>query len=99
ELETCGGSLAPYRFDCVVSNAALEHVGDVARGVAELLPSLKGDAWMFHEVDLRCHARFAAVSPLHFLTVPAPLWRWMGSRVGAPNRLRINAYREMFARA
>jgi hypothetical protein len=96
ELERCAPALAPYRFDCVVSNAALEHVSDVGGGFAELLPSLKSDAWMFHEVDLRCHSRFAAVSPLHFLTVPEPVWHWMGSRLGAPNRLRINGYRRIF---
>jgi len=99
ELESCAGSLAPYRFDCVVSNAALEHLIDVARGFAQLLPSVNADAWMFHEVDLRCHSRFAAVSPLHFLTVSEPVWHWMGSRLGAPNRLRINQYRKIFAEA
>ena len=99
ELESCARALAPYRFDCVVSNAALEHLVDVAGGFAQLLPSLKSDAWMFHEVDLRCHSRFVAVSPLHFLTVPEPVWHLMGSRLGAPNRLRINGYRKIFAEA
>jgi hypothetical protein len=99
ELERCAPALAPYRFDCVVSNAALEHMSNVKGGFAELLPSLKSEAWMFHEVDLRCHSRFAAVSPLHFLTVPEPVWHWMGSRLGAPNRLRINGYRKIFAEA
>ena len=99
ELESCARALAPYRFDCVVSNAALEHLADVAGGFAQLLPSLKADAWMFHEVDLRCHSRFAAVSPLHFLTVREPIWNWMGSRLGAPNRIRINVYRKIFAEA
>ena len=99
EFESCASALAHYRFDCVVSNAALEHLVDVAGGFAQVLPSVKSDAWMFHEVDLRCHSRFSAVSPLHFLTVPQPLWHLMGSRLGAPNRVRVNAYRQIFKQA
>ena len=68
-------------------------------GVPLMAALLKSDAWMFHEVDLRCHNRFERVCPLHFLTVPDRLWWLMGSRLGAPNRLRINTYRKAFAAA
>ena len=96
-LEDAHRALAANSFDCAVSNATLEHVRDVTAGVAALAAVLKTDAWMFHEVDLRCHRRFEKISPLHFLTISNTLWRLMGSRLGAPNRIRINTYRKAFS--
>ncbi len=98
-LEEAERALGGRLFDCALSNATLEHVRDVAGGVEAMAARLKGDAWMFHEVDFRCHGRFERISPLHFLTVPDRLWWLMGSRLGVPNRLRINTYRDAFAAA
>lgn len=97
-LEQAGGLLENRSFDCVLSNAVLEHLADVRGAFAALRPYLRRHAWMFHEVDLRCHGRFEAVSPLHFLTIPRWAWHLMGSRLGIPNRLRLPAYRDIFQR-
>jgi hypothetical protein len=97
-LEEAGRLLEWQGFECVVSNAVLEHLSDVGEAFEALRPHLARDAWMFHEVDLRCHGRFEVWSPLYFLTIPGWLWRLMGSRLGIPNRLRLPAYHGVFER-
>jgi hypothetical protein len=98
-IERARERLKHQKFDCVLSNAALEHVGSVDAAVHATASLLKRSGWMFHEVDLRSHGRYEAVSPLYFLTISHKLWRIMTSRVGAPNRSRIGVYRKAFADA
>ena len=95
-LEQCASVLAAGGFDCALSNAALEHVKDVVAGIVAMGTVLAPDGWMFHEVDFRCHGRFAGISALHFLTIPEVRWQAMGANLGAPNRSRINTYRRVF---
>jgi hypothetical protein len=60
--------LADGSVDVVVSNAALEHVRDIAAVARELARVSRPGAWQFHQIDLRDHRDFTR--PLEHLLMP-----------------------------
>jgi SAM-dependent methyltransferase len=80
-------------FDLVVSNAALEHVDDVAglfRRLAELVPP---GGVMLHNVDGKAHMRpFDRIDPLNLHRYSERVYRRLLYFPGAPNRLLSNDY-------
>lgn len=86
------------KVDLVISRAVLEHVNDLPATFRDMYAALKPGGISIHMVDLKSHGLHRN-NPLDFLTWPAWLWSLMYSAKGAPNRLRINAYREAAAQS
>jgi SAM-dependent methyltransferase len=61
-------SLASGSFDVVLSNAVLEHAGDLAQIAAELKRISAPGAWHFHQIDFRDHDDMSR--PLEHLLIP-----------------------------
>ncbi len=61
-------SLAAGSFDVVLSNAVLEHAGDLAKVAAELKRVSAPGAWHFHQIDFRDHENMNR--PLEHLLIP-----------------------------
>ncbi len=78
-------------FDVVFSHNVVEHLTDVramARGTFE---ALRPGGVAVHRVDFGPHDLWVRrADPLEWLTIPEPVWRWMGSNRGTPNRLRLH---------
>lgn len=85
-------------YDLILSRAVLEHVGNLPRTVVDMARALKPGGITIHEVDLRSHG-LDRYKTFDFLTWPESAYRLMFSRKGFPNRLRVNTYRDLFARA
>jgi SAM-dependent methyltransferase len=84
--------------DLVLSRAVLEHVNDLEATFADARAAVAPTGKVVHLVDLRSHGLHRN-NRLDFLTWPEWLWRAMYGFKGAPNRLRIDAYRAAAQRA
>jgi hypothetical protein len=84
--------------DIVISRAVLEHVDDLPATFRDMARALAPHAVAVHKVDLKSHGLHRG-NRLDFLTWPERLWSLMFSGKGAPNRLRIDQYRNEAARA
>jgi SAM-dependent methyltransferase len=82
--------------DLVLSRAVLEHVNDLPATFRDMYAALKPGGIAIHLVDLKSHGLHCN-NPLDFLSWPTWLWSLMYSAKGAPNRLRVNAYRDAAA--
>lgn len=82
--------------DLAISRAVLEHVNDLPATLQDLARALRPGAVTVHKVDLRSHGLHES-TPLDFLLWSGALWSAMYSAKGAPNRLRIDAYRRALA--
>jgi SAM-dependent methyltransferase len=95
-IEEATRHLEPASFDAVVSISALQHTSDLEATLHSLAQLLKPGGTMVHQVDLGDMGLFTGHGghPLEMLTLPARLYRAMGSQLGTPNRERIATYRE-----
>lgn len=84
--------------DIVLSRAVLEHVDDLPATFMDMAHALRPGARAIHKVDLKSHGLHRR-NRLDFLTWPERLWGMMFSSKGAPNRLRLDRYRELAPRA
>jgi SAM-dependent methyltransferase len=98
-IEEGAARVPERRFDLIVSVAVLEHVYDLPASFRAMDALLAAGGVMVHQVDLRDHGMFSAGGrhPLEFLTIRDPIYRLMTSHTGAPNRERIDTYRELVA--
>jgi SAM-dependent methyltransferase len=97
-IESLHDAVSPG-LDVLFSYNVVEHLSDVAAlaRASERLLAPRGVA--VHRVDFGPHdVWFARGSDLEWLTIPDTVWRWMGSRRGAPNRLRYHEVVEQLAR-
>ncbi|MDZ7752502.1 MAG: methyltransferase domain-containing protein [Gammaproteobacteria bacterium] len=78
--------------DLIYSRAVLEHVNDLEATFLDMARALRPGGVMIHQVDLKSHGLHRR-NPLDFLTWPPFLWNAMYSHKGAPNRWRVDAYR------
>jgi len=92
EIEKISKVFKKEKFDMIISNAVLEHVGDLKRAFQLMSQIIKPGGTIVHEVDLACHNRFVGMHPLAFLTFSNKRWVRMGSNLGQPNRFRYNHY-------
>jgi SAM-dependent methyltransferase len=85
-------------MDLVFSQAAFEHLDDVAHTVQQLSAVCKPGAMMVAEIDLKTHSRWIRVKD------PNNIYRYSNGVYGAfwfrgmPNRMRPYQYRELFER-
>lgn len=88
DLASPPGDLPDASFDIIVSNAVLEHVGDVKQTAIELARLTKPGGIGIHQVDFRDHRNFDL--PLGFLTVDDDEYRdiFDSSNNGNGNRVR-----------
>lgn len=84
--------------DLVISRAVLEHVNDLPATFRDMYAALKPGGIAIHQVDLKSHGLHRE-NPLDFLCWPTWLWSLMYSEKGVPNRLRVNAYRDVVAQS
>jgi SAM-dependent methyltransferase len=84
--------------DMVISRAVLEHVDDLSATCRDMAQVLVPGGTAVHQVDLKSHGLHRG-NRLDFLTWPEPLWKMMFSGKGAPNRLRVDSYREAIREA
>lgn len=76
-------------YDTIVSNACLEHVGDVSGLLARLRELGAPGALMVHQIDGKAHMRwFRDHDPLNHLRYSEHIYRRVLDFPGAPNRLR-----------
>lgn len=92
-----GVSGAIEQCDLVVSRTVLEHVNKLQDAFLDMARALKAGGLAVHKVELCSHGLHES-TVLDFLTLPHWLWNLMCSGKGAPNRLRIDAYRNALAR-
>lgn len=83
--------------DIVLSRAVLEHVDSLDATFVDMERALRKGGIAAHQVDLKSHGLHRE-NPLDFLTWPEWLWRSMYGAKGAPNRWRIDRYREVLTR-
>lgn len=80
-------------FDLIVSNATLEHVGDVPATLRRLRALAAPGATMVHHVDGRTHMRpFISRDPLNVHRHGRRVYSTLLSFPGAPNRLLASDY-------
>jgi SAM-dependent methyltransferase len=84
--------------DLVLSRAVLEHVNNLPATIADTAEALVPGGRAVHLVDLRSHG-FHRGNRFDFLTWPEWLWHLMFSAKGAPNRIRIDRYRDTVQRS
>ncbi|MFY9344349.1 MAG: methyltransferase domain-containing protein [Planctomycetota bacterium] len=81
--------------DVVISNAFLEHIPDVARGVREIARITKPGGYSVHNIDMTDHRRYAnAAGPLDFLTEASS-----SPILHHSNRLRLSDFAAIFEAA
>jgi len=85
------------QVDIIFSRAVLEHVNDLSRTFIDMQLALKPGGLMIHKVDLGGHG-LEGQNCLDFLTWPESWWNLMYSQKGAPNRCRVDVYREELKR-
>jgi SAM-dependent methyltransferase len=102
-VERAAALFPPASFDLIVSRAVLEHVADLEAAWRAMTALLSPGGAMWHKVDLRHHGYYAHRHPLHFLTIPEPMWRLVSSPDPTLNRARRPDYARLagasFARA
>lgn len=82
--------------DLIISRAVLEHIHDLPASFMDMRQALRKGGFAIHQVDLKSHGLHRR-NPLDFLTWPQWLWNWMYSEKGAPNRWRVDRYRQVVA--
>lgn len=87
-----------HTVDITLSRAVLEHVNDLFGTFSDMEQALVPGGMCLHLVDLKSHG-LHRYNRLDFLTWPPLLWWCMYSYKGAPNRWRIDRYRDALARA
>lgn len=92
-----GLSAFDNQVDVVYSRAVLEHVNSLHDTLADMEHALRPGGWAVHQVDLKSHGLHRD-NPLDFLNWPTWMWNCMFSNKGAPNRWRIDRYRELLGR-
>ncbi len=85
-------------YDVILSRSVLEHVDRLDTTLDDMALALKPGGLSIHKVDLKSH-NSDRYQPYDFLTWPEPLYRWMYSHKGRPNRWRVDKYRECVQRA
>ncbi len=81
--------------DILFSYNVLEHVSDVAAFARNSFGLLRPAGVAVHRVDFDAHDVWLdRDDPSDWLAIPDVLWGWMGSRRGAPNRLRFHEVQE-----
>jgi len=80
---------ADASFDVIVSNAVLEHVGDVPRTAVEMARLTAPDGVNIHQVDFRDHRDFDR--PLEFLAMPDEAYRHLFDEMMNGNGNRVRA--------
>jgi SAM-dependent methyltransferase len=83
--------------DLLVSNAVLEHAGNLEGLFREMARIMKPGAVMVHAADLGPH-QLSFNTPLDFLAIPEWQWKLMTSHRGAPNRARKSHYERLLAK-
>ncbi|MBI5430597.1 MAG: methyltransferase domain-containing protein [Nitrosomonadales bacterium] len=96
-IKPSGLSKLNGEIDFIFSRAVLEHVNDLDATFDDMAQALQPNGIVLHQVDLRSHGLHRR-NPLDFLTWPTVLWSWMHSNKGAPNRWRVNTYRDTLHR-
>jgi SAM-dependent methyltransferase len=87
------------RLDLLFSFNVVEHLTDVSALARASERLLAPGGVALHRVDFGPHdVWFGRSSEFEWLTIPDALWRWMGSRRGAPNRLRFHEVVERLSR-
>lgn len=85
-------SIGDSEADVVMSNAFLEHIPDVRRGVREIARITKPGGYSVHNIDISDHRRYAGIAgPLDFLEEQAG-----AEMVAGSNRLRAHQFVEIF---
>jgi SAM-dependent methyltransferase len=92
----CLADLADGSFDCVISNAVLEHVYEPRVVAASLARATKAGGYNFHQIDFRDHKDFRR--PLEFLLVGAGEYQEQFDRTkgGRGNRWRLGEWTAAF---
>ncbi len=91
-------SQKPRPMDLILSQAALEHVDELAETYSRLYGWLAPDGVMSHAIDFRCHNMFTKWNG-HW-TVPDFLWKVMrGRRVYLLNRIPYSGHVRLIERA
>jgi SAM-dependent methyltransferase len=88
--------LADGAFDCVVSNAVLEHIYDPAAVAVSLARVTKAGGYHFHQIDFRDHKDFSR--PLEFLLIGDETYRRQSEHKRG-NRRRLTEWTSAFAAA
>ena len=88
------------KFELVLSNNTLEHIperhlGSTFRGMAGLM---EPGTVSSHFIDMSDHYSHLdrSISTFHFLKYSHRTWKWIDNSIQPQNRLRINAYRNLF---
>jgi ubiquinone/menaquinone biosynthesis C-methylase UbiE len=85
-------SIGDGEADVVMSNAFLEHIPDVSRGIREMARITKPGGFSVHNIDLTDHRRYNGErGPLDFLTEAEG-----ESMVAGSNRLRAHEFAKLF---
>jgi SAM-dependent methyltransferase len=85
-------SIGDAEADVVMSNAFLEHIPDVRRGVREIARITKPGGVSVHNIDMTDHRRYGGgCGPLDFLTIEGG-----GEIVHHCNRMRLSHFIELF---
>lgn len=88
--------IQPESYDFIVSRAVLEHVYNPQLAVKSMVAALKTDGMLLHKVDFRDHGMFSeCFHELAFFEVPDGLYANMTKDSGRPNRVLIDAYRQV----
>ncbi len=82
------------QVDLIISRAVLEHINSLERTFADMERALRPGAIAIHQVDLKSHGLHRK-NPLDFLNWPPWMWNCMFSEKGAPNRWRVDKYRNV----
>ena len=85
------------QIDLICSRAVLEHVNNLLGSFKDMESALKKGGHAIHKVDLKSHGLHRS-NLLDFLTWPSYMWKLMYSQKGAPNRWRINQYKNLLAK-
>ena len=89
-------AVAERSVDIVFSNAAFEHIEDVAKAVRQLTRVMKPGGMLIAEVDLRTHSRWIRdQDPNNIYRYDDRLYRLFRFS-GIPNRVRPQQYRQYF---
>ena len=83
--------------DLLVSNAVLEHAGNLEGLFREMSCVMKPGAVMVHAADLGPH-QMSFNTTLDFLAIPEWQWKLMTSHRGAHNRARKSHYEKLLAK-
>ena len=98
QITESGLSNLQSSVDLILSRAVLEHVNDLDATFSDMFRALRPGGIALHRVDLKSHGLHRQ-NELDFLAWPASAWDLMFSEKGAPNRWRIDRYRDIIERS